>query len=527
MAVEERETTTEEEAVPALSVSAAMGLAKNALEEVVVRLVGEVSEVNDKPGYKAVYFTVKDEKASLPCMMWMNRYQASGVALSVGALVELTGRFSLYAAKGRMNFDVFSVSLAGEGQLRLQVANLARELEAMGLMDPARKRPLPAYPETIGLVTSPRGAAVHDVLRTLRRRYPLARILFAGVPVEGPGAADGLVDGLAKVVFAGAEVVLLVRGGGSFEDLMPFNDRRLARTIAACPVPVVTGIGHEPDTSIADMVADVRASTPTAAAEAVAPAQSEITARIQGLGAAMGHAEGRRLDGLSLAVERLASLPLFREPTRLFDAEALALALGISNITVPICEPFEAFEAVLARACGGALTGLAAENTQARCRMVCLMALSNAHGWLMLNTGNKSEAAMGYSTLYGDTAGAFAPLGGVYKTDVFAMARWRNRRAVEEGGTGPIPVNVFVKPPSAELAPDQEDEKSLGVDYATLDRILVSYVEEGKDAAAIAEDGFSRDLVDYVIARTDANAFKRALEPPYPDAPFYGDPASR
>ena len=138
MAVEERETTTEEEAGAALSVSAAMGLAKNALEEVVVRLVGEVSEVNDKPGYKAVYFTVKDEKASLPCMMWMNRYQASGVALSVGALVELTGRFSLYAAKGRMNFDVFSVSLAGEGQLRLQVANLARELEAMGLMDPAR-----------------------------------------------------------------------------------------------------------------------------------------------------------------------------------------------------------------------------------------------------------------------------------------------------------------------------------------------------------------------------------------------------
>ena len=210
------------------------------------------------------------------------------------------------------------------------------------------------------------------------------------------------------------------------------------------------------------------------------------------------------------------------------DAEALALALGISNITVPICEPFEAFEAVLARACGGALTGLAAENTQARCRMVCLMALSNAHGWLMLNTGNKSEAAMGYSTLYGDTAGAFAPLGGVYKTDVFAMARWRNRRAVEGGTCGPIPVNVFVKPPSAELAPDQEDEKSLGVDYATLDRILIAYVEEGRDAAAIvAESGLSRDLVDYVIARTDANAFKRALEPPYPDASFYGAPASR
>lgn len=325
MTAEGLETTRDDGADPALSVSAAMGLAKNALEEVVVRLVGEVSEVNDKPGYKAVYFTVKDEKASLPCMMWVNRYQASGVSLYVGAMVELTGRFSLYAAKGRMNFDVFSVALAGEGQLRLQVANLARELEAMGLMDAARKRPLPAYPETIGLVTSPRGAAVHDVLRTLRRRYPLARILFAGVPVEGPGAADGLVDGLAKVVFSGAEVVLLVRGGGSFEDLMPFNDRRLARTIAACPVPVVTGIGHEPDTTIADMVADVRASTPTAAAEAVAPDRREIAARIEGLGAAMGLAEQRRLDGLSMSVERLTSLPLFREPSRLFDAEAMAL----------------------------------------------------------------------------------------------------------------------------------------------------------------------------------------------------------
>ena len=212
------------------------------------------------------------------------------------------------------------------------------------------------------------------------------------------------------------------------------------------------------------------------------------------------------------------------------DAEELAANLGISSTTVSICEPFEAFEAVLARACGGELSGLAAENTQARCRMVCLMALSNAHGWLMLNTGNKSEACMGYSTLYGDTAGAFAPLGGVYKTDVFAMARARNRRAADRGETGPIPVSVFVKPPSAELAPDQQDEKSLGVDYPTLDRILVAAVERGAQAASIAEElaveGRERDearaLVDRVLARTAANAFKRALEPPYPAAPFYG-----
>ncbi|WP_296013178.1 NAD(+) synthase [uncultured Adlercreutzia sp.] len=203
------------------------------------------------------------------------------------------------------------------------------------------------------------------------------------------------------------------------------------------------------------------------------------------------------------------------------DAEALAANLGIACMTVSIAEPFAAFERVLAAPCGGALSGLAAENTQARCRMVCLMALSNAHGWLMLNTGNKSEACMGYSTLYGDTAGAFAPIGGLYKTDVFAVARWRNEQARAAGEVPPIPENVFVKPPSAELAPDQEDEKSLGIDYATLDSILRRYVEEGQGVEAIAAAGFDAALVASVAARTDANAFKRALEPPFPNAPFY------
>ncbi|MCI8469471.1 MAG: NAD(+) synthase [Eggerthellaceae bacterium] len=203
------------------------------------------------------------------------------------------------------------------------------------------------------------------------------------------------------------------------------------------------------------------------------------------------------------------------------DAEELVAALGIEAITVPICEPFEAFESVLARACGGQLEGLAAENTQARCRMVCLMAVSNARGWLMLNTGNKSEAALGYSTLYGDTAGAFAPLGGLYKTDVYAVARWRNRHAAEVGEALPIPVNVFVKPPSAELAPGQSDEASLGIDYPTLDAILVDAVERGMDEAALVAAGHDAAQVADVLRRYRAAAFKRALEPPFPDAAFY------
>lgn len=318
-------TAEGDRAEAALSVSAAMALAKGALEGVTVRLVGEVSELSAKPGYKAVYFTVKDASASLPCMMWNNRYQAAGIELRVGALVELTGRFTLYAAKGRMNFDVFSAALAGEGNLRLKVADLARRLAAEGLTEPSRKRPLPTLPQVIGLVTSPRGAAVHDVLRTLRRRYPLARVVLAGVPVEGTGAPAALIEGMQRVVMGGAEVVLLVRGGGSFEDLMPFNDEGLARAIAAMPVPVVTGIGHEPDTSIADMVADVRASTPTAAAEAVAPDRAALAALLDARARALASSVGRRLERTRLLLDRMALRPLFSEPERLLAADAQAL----------------------------------------------------------------------------------------------------------------------------------------------------------------------------------------------------------
>ena len=203
------------------------------------------------------------------------------------------------------------------------------------------------------------------------------------------------------------------------------------------------------------------------------------------------------------------------------DAEELARNLGIKTRTVSIKEPYEAFASVLADACGGRLSGLASENTQARCRMVCLMALSNAHGWMLVNTGNKSEAMMGYSTLYGDTAGAFAPIGGIYKTDVYALSRWRNESAAERGEVPPIPEHVLVKPPSAELAPDQQDERSLGVDYAELDDILEAHFEHGMDAEAVAARGHERALVDDVLRRARAYAFKRALEPPFPRAAFY------
>lgn len=317
----------------ALTVSAALAIAKNSLESVTVRIIGEVSEVSVKPGYKAAYFTVKDQGGALPCMMWNNRYNASGVKLAIGQLVEISGRFTLYAAKGRMNFDVFSVALAGEGDLRMKVANIAKRLKAEGLTDPMRKRPLPEMPELIGLVTSPRSAAVHDVLRTLRRRFPIAKVLLAGVPVEGVNAPAGIVEGIRCVASAGAQVVLVVRGGGSFEDMMPFNDEGLARAIAACPVPVVTGIGHEVDTAIADMVSDFRASTPTAAAEAVSPSRESLDALFASRGTALTTGAMRALERCGTAIDRVSMRPVFVDPLLMFASEAQALDYAEERIT--------------------------------------------------------------------------------------------------------------------------------------------------------------------------------------------------
>ncbi|MDO8880055.1 MAG: exodeoxyribonuclease VII large subunit [Coriobacteriia bacterium] len=310
----------------ALSVADAMSLAKGALEQVRIRVVGEVSGATVKPGYKAVYFSLKDESALMPCLMWRDVYDGCGVALTDGQLVEITGFFTAYAPKGRMQFQARSVVAAGEGALRIQVAELARRLEAEGLMDVARKRPLPRFPGRIGLVTSPRGKAVHDVIRTLGRRYPSAELVIAGVAVEGDSAVGEIVRGLAAVGSSpGVEVVILARGGGSYEDLMPFNAEAVARAVVACPVPVVTGIGHEPDTSIADMVADVRASTPTAAAESVAPDRVEVARRVDAAGRMLGSALSGRVTAAAHRLNLLSHRPVLADPIVVLETQKQTL----------------------------------------------------------------------------------------------------------------------------------------------------------------------------------------------------------
>lgn len=316
--------TQEEQGKQACTVTQAMNLAKRGLEQIRLVVVGEICELSDKPGYKAVYFTIRDESSVMPCIIWRNVYNASGIQLTNGKLVELTGTFSAYPARGTLQFNVRKVNAVGEGNIRVQVAQLARKLEAEGLMDASRKKSIPALPQRIGIITSPRGKAIRDCLRTLRRRYPLGEVMVFGVPVEGEGAAQYMCEALeaAQNTSPAPDVILLVRGGGAYETMMPYNDEALARAIAACKIPVVTGIGHEPDNFIADMVADRRFSTPGTAAEGVAMSIDELSGKVANATKALDKAYNQRLEGLRYRIGRLLDRPVWKDPNFIFGEYA-------------------------------------------------------------------------------------------------------------------------------------------------------------------------------------------------------------
>ena len=232
---------------------------------------GEISNLA-KPASGHWYFTLKDERASLRCAMFRNANYLVRPVPRDGDAVLVRGRPSIYPARGELQLIVDHLEPAGTGALLRAFEELKTRLAAEGLFDAALKRPIPELPRQIGLITSGTGAAVHDVLTALERRWPLAQVSLYPVPVQGAEAPPAIVAALAALPrLAPVDVILLVRGGGSIEDLWAFNDERVARAIRACAVPVVSGVGHEIDTTIADFVADLRAPTPTAAAELVTP----------------------------------------------------------------------------------------------------------------------------------------------------------------------------------------------------------------------------------------------------------------
>lgn len=296
-----------------ISVSRAVEAAHRAVEIMPTLVVtGEVSGFRGPSKPKGnCYFQVKDESASMEVAIWGNVYKAQGIELKDGLEIVLTGHFDVYLRSGRLSFVASKVEIAGIGLLMMRVRELSNRLEREGLMDQSRKRPIPRFCTRIVVVTSLSGAVIDDVKRTLARRNPFVEIYVVGSPVQGKDAPATLVRALAAAAKARPDCILLVRGGGSYEDLMTFNDETLARAVASCPVPVVTGIGHEPDTTICDMVADRRASTPTAAAESVAPALDEVVAQINEREARLCRAlsqllasERAGLDGLGQRAEK-------------------------------------------------------------------------------------------------------------------------------------------------------------------------------------------------------------------------------
>ncbi len=252
---------------------------------------GEVGNLRRQPSGH-VYFGLKDDEASVDAVLWATTARRVRFDLRDGMEVVARGRIEIYAPRGRYQLVVQEVEPRGAGARALALQQLKDRLAAEGLLDPARKRALPFLPALIGVATSTSGAALQDFLRVVRGRFPGARVVVAGCRVQGEGAAATVISALQLLVDGGVDVAVVTRGGGSADDLWEFNDERLARAIAACPVPVVSAVGHEVDVTVSDLVADVRAATPTHAAEIVVPVRDDLAASLSGLRGRLVRAAG-------------------------------------------------------------------------------------------------------------------------------------------------------------------------------------------------------------------------------------------
>ncbi|MBU0702516.1 MAG: exodeoxyribonuclease VII large subunit [Chloroflexi bacterium] len=248
---------------------------------------GEVSNFS-RASSGHCYFTLRDAGSQIGCVMWRSVAQAQDYLPSGGDLVLAHGHVSVYEAGGRYQLYVDRIQPAGLGNLYLEFERLKARLEAEGLFAPERKRSLPFFPRRIGVVTSPTAAALRDIINVLGRRYPLAEVLLSPTQVQGDAAPPQIVAALKALNERDdVDVIIVARGGGSLEDLWAFNDERVARAVADSRIPVICGVGHETDFSLADFAADVRAPTPSAAAELVAPDRAELGAQVAGLAAAL------------------------------------------------------------------------------------------------------------------------------------------------------------------------------------------------------------------------------------------------
>ena len=328
----------------AITVSQLNRQAKSMLEQGLGRLwvEGEISNIA-RPASGHVYFTLKDNSAQVRAAFFRQRQRGPTLNFKDGDQILAYGRVSLYEARGDYQLIVEQIEFAGEGALKRQFEVLKKKLGAEGLFDEDRKQPLPAFPERIGVITSASGAAIRDIISILGRRFPSIPVVVYPAAVQGAAAPAELIAALAVATRrAECDVLILGRGGGSLEDLMAFNDEQLARAIAACTIPIVSAVGHEIDFTIADFVADVRAPTPSGAAEIVVPdredwmrALNSLTTRIIRLGRRSLEDLGQSLDWLSRRlVQTSPSIALQRSATRLANLQQRLSSATKASVSV-------------------------------------------------------------------------------------------------------------------------------------------------------------------------------------------------
>jgi exodeoxyribonuclease VII large subunit len=337
------------EAAPVLSVSALLRSVRDTLERrfPLAWISGEIS--NFRPASSGHwYFTLKDEAAQVDCVMFRSRAAALDWQPAEGMRVEARALVTLYEPRGRFQLNVENLRQAGLGPLYERFLKLKAQLEKEGLFELSGKRDIPEFPRCIGVVTSLQAAALRDVLTTLRRRNASISVIVYPVPVQGEGAAAKIASMLAIAnTRAECDVLLLVRGGGSIEDLWQFNEEAVARAIRASAIPVVVGVGHETDVTIADFAADLRAPTPTAAAERVSPSRQELLLRVAGLAQRATREALRRIEYAMQSVDALARRLV--HPRERLRASRQLLEQLAARLSFAAAHRLEAFAAQLAQ----------------------------------------------------------------------------------------------------------------------------------------------------------------------------------
>lgn len=304
--------------IPILSVTEFTGMLKSHVEDAfpLIAVRGEISNLSQSANGH-VFLTLKDSKAQLRAVLWRDTARQLKFKLKDGLEVVAVGGLDLYPARGTYQLVVQELVPEGIGALELAFRQLREKLAAEGLFASERKRPLPPIPNRIALVTSPQGAAVKDMLQIILRRWPAANIVIVPVPVQGDGAAEKIALGIRLLPrLAGVDVAIVGRGGGSLEDLWPFNEEVVARAIAACPIPVISAVGHEIDVSISDLVADRRALTPSESGEIVVPDSAEILADLTQFERRLQRILASRIETSRNRLDALAARPVLSDPRR-------------------------------------------------------------------------------------------------------------------------------------------------------------------------------------------------------------------